>query len=183
MYKKGMSAPLEDLRYPIGQFVPAAPATLTVRAAAIDHIAAMPSRLRAAVDGLDDGQLDTPYRPGGWTVRQVVHHVADSHMHAFMRLKLALTEETPTIKPYDETRFATLADMSLPVGVSLGLLDALHARWVAICRAMTEEQFARSFFHPESGETVTLDRHAQSYAWHGRHHVAHVTSLRRRQGW
>jgi hypothetical protein len=175
--------PLDELRYPVGRFTPAAEWTPEVRAAALHDIAVLPERMRAAVKELNDRQLDTPYRPGGWTVRQVVHHVADSHMNGFARIKLALTEETPAIKPYDENAFATLADMRLPVGISLNLLDALHARWMAVYAGMSEDQFTRAFFHPELDETFTLARHAQLYAWHSRHHVGHITSLRQRQEW
>jgi hypothetical protein len=139
--------------------------------------------MREAVDGLTESQLDTPYRPGGWTVRQVVHHVADSHMNAYMRLKLALTEESPIIKPYDENSWSTLADMRLPIGISLSLLDALHARWTAVYAGMQAEQFARTFYHPEMRETQTLDRQLVVYSWHSRHHVAHITALRQREGW
>ena len=174
---------LEELRYPVGRFVAAREWTASVRAAATADIAALPARMRAAVEGLDDRQLDTSYRPDGWTVRQVVHHVADSHMNGLVRIKLALTEETPSIKPYDENAFALLADVRLPVDISLTLLDGLHARWVALYEGMTDEAFARSFFHPELAGTITLDYHAQMYAWHSRHHVGHVTALRRRQGW
>jgi hypothetical protein len=173
---------LDELRYPVGRFT-AAEWTPEVRRAALDDLAALPERMRAAVSDLDDRQLDSPYRPGGWTVRQVVHHVADSHMNGFMRIKLALTEETPAIKPYDENTFATLGDMALPVGISLNLLDALHARWLALYAAMSDAQFTRAFYHPELQEAFTLARHAQLYAWHSRHHVAHVTTLRQRQGW
>jgi hypothetical protein len=135
------------------------------------------------VAGLTDVQLDTPYRAGGWTVRQVVHHVGDSHMNAFVRLKLALTEDAPAIKPYDEKAFAELGDVRLPVGVSLDLLDALHARWVAVYAALGDNQFMRTFVHHEYPEPQTLDRQAQSYGWHSRHHVAHITALRQREGW
>jgi hypothetical protein len=173
----------DDPRYPIGHFAPVFPGTADVRTAAAADVAALPARMRAAVAGLTEAQLDTPYRDGGWTVRQVVHHVADSHMHGFIRVKLALTEENPTIKPYDQNSWAALADMRLPVDVSLGLLEALHARWAAIYDAMTIDQYARTFFHPELGEPLTLDRHVQLYGWHGGHHVAHITQLRRRQGW
>src|SRR5687768_1588439 len=144
-----MTTAPDELRYPVGRFTPVASSTPAMRAAAIEAIAALPARMRAAVAGLDDRQLDTPYRAGGWTVRQVVHHVADSHMHGLIRIKLALTEDTPTIKPYDENASATLADMRLSVDVSLNLLDGIHARWIALYRSMTEAQFARSFFHPE----------------------------------
>ncbi|HET9361000.1 MAG TPA: putative metal-dependent hydrolase [Vicinamibacterales bacterium] len=173
----------EDLRYPVGRFEPVLPVTSDVRAAAIAEIARLPGAMRDAVSGLSDAQLDTPYRPGGWTVRQVVHHVADSHMNGIIRVKLALTEESPTIKPYDENAWARLADMRLPIRVSLELVDGIHTRWVAVYRAMTADQFARSFLHPEHGKRMTLDYHVQEYAWHSRHHVAHVTALRRREGW
>ena len=181
VYNGAMTA--EDLRYPVGRFESVLPATSDVRAAAIAEIARLPAAMRDAVSGLSDAQLDTPYRPGGWTVRQVVHHVADSHMNGFIRVKLALTEESPTIKPYDENAWARLADMSLPIRVSLELLDGIHTRWVAVYRAMTPDQFTRSFLHPEHGKRMTLDYHLQEYAWHSRHHVAHVTALRRREGW
>ena len=135
----------DDLRYPIGRFRAVMPVTSELRSAAIDAIAGLPERMDTAVADLDEGQLDTPYRPGGWTVRQVVHHVADSHMNAFIRLKLALTEDAPTIKPYDEKAWALLTDMQLPVAVSLGLLQGIHARWTAVNRAMTPEDFERTF--------------------------------------
>lgn len=178
-----MATTLDELRYPVGRFVAAAESTPAIRAAAIDDIAALPARMRAAVKGLGDAQLDTPYRPGGWTVRQVVHHVADSHMQGLTRVKLALTEDTPTITPYDENAFSTLGDTRLPAEVSLTILDGMHARWIAVYGGMTDAQFARSFVHPGIGETFTLDRHAQLYAWHSRHHVAHITTLRQREGW
>jgi hypothetical protein len=173
----------DELRYPIGRFMPVIPATSEVRAAAIRDLAELPARLRAAVNGLSDARLDTPYRPDGWTVRQVTHHLADSHMNGFIRVKLALTEDAPTIKPYDENAFAALPDMRLPVEHSLAVLDGLHARWVALYRTMTGEQYGRSFYHPELEETVTIEAHVQLYAWHSRHHVAHITELRRREGW
>lgn len=172
-----------DLRYPIGTFTPVAPATAEVREAAIGDIAALPRKLREAVAGLSDAQLDTPYRPGGWTARQVVHHVADSHMNGFIRLRLALTEDNPTIKPYDENAWSALPDMRLPVDISLALLDNLHTRWVALYRGMAPGQFDRTFFHPEAKNTQSLDRHLQLYAWHSKHHVAHVAELRKREGW
>jgi hypothetical protein len=178
-----MSKAIEDLRYPIGRFHAVVPVTSELRAASIDAIERFPPRLRDAVAGLTDDQLDTPYRPEGWTVRQVVHHVADSHMNAFVRVKLALTEDGPTIKPYDEKAWATLADMQLPVAVSLGLLEGIHARWIAIYRSMTTGDFDRVFVHPELGAQQTLDSHLQLYAWHSHHHLAHVTELRRRRGW
>lgn len=183
MYKKTMSAADEQLRYPVGRFVAGTDGDLAARRAAIADLAALPARMRDAIAGLTDAQLDTPYRPAGWTVRQVVHHVADSHMNGFIRVKLALTEQSPTIKPYDQDAFVQLADMRLPVAVSLGLLDGIHARWVATYGGMTDDQFARTFVHPEYPAPLTLDWQARHYAWHSRHHVGHITSLRQRQGW
>jgi hypothetical protein len=174
----------EDLRYPIGPFRP--PTTLTAedRARWTDEVAAVPAALRSAVAGLDDGRLDTPYRPGGWTVRQLVHHVPDSHLNAYLRFKLALTEERPTIKPYDEAAWAELPDTAgTSPAVSLSLLDALHHRWVVLLRSMTAEQFGRMLVHPEHDRPRSLEWMLAAYAWHGRHHVAHVTELRRRMGW
>jgi hypothetical protein len=179
MYNTSMT---NDLRYPIGPFTPAEP-TADVIARATAEIARLPTELRAAVSGLDDRQLDTAYRPDGWTVRQVVHHVADSHMNGLIRMKLALTEDNPTIKPYDENAWAKLPDMTLPIDVSLVLLDQLHTRWVALLRALTANQLQRTFMHPEHGRTITLGYHLQNYDWHSRHHVAHITALRHRNGW
>jgi len=172
-----------DLRYPIGTHELKCVLTAEQRRAAIEEIAALPARLRAAVAGLTPEQLETPYRPGGWTVRQVVHHVPDSHMHAFLRFKLALTEDEPTIKPYAEAPTAELPDSrELPAEISLVLLDALHTRWASLLRGMRPEDFARRLNHPERG-ILTLDGMVDGYAWHGRHHVAHITSLRERMGW
>ena len=171
-----------DLRYPIGKFQSVQKLTEAERRQSIDAIAEAPARLRAAVAGLDDKQLDTPYRPGGWTVRQVTHHVPDSHMNAFIRLKLALTEDEPTIKPYDEARWALLADAKEPIEASLALLDNLHQRWVPLWRSLAPADWARKLNHPEMG-VMTLDNLAAIYAWHGRQHVAHITALRERQGW
>ena len=171
-----------DLRYPIGPLGTPAPSTPAERSERIANITALPGRLRAAVHGLSDSQLDTPYRPGGWTVRQLVHHVADSHLNAVCRLKLALTEDNPTIKPYEEARWAELPDAALPVDVSLRLLDALHERWAVVLRALTPADFARQWTHPEGG-TRDLDFLVATYDWHGRHHTAHVTALRERMGW
>lgn len=171
-----------DLRYPIGPFAAAPDGTPGVLARAIAEIAELPHAMRLAVAGLDDVRLDTPYRPGGWTVRQVVHHVADSHINGFVRLKLALTEHEPTIKPYDEAAWATLADARLPVDVSLSVLEHVHARWDAVYRSLTPAHFGRRFLHPALGEWFTVERHAQLYAWHGRHHAAHIAALRRREG-
>jgi hypothetical protein len=182
MYKEGMTTAAADLRFPIGPFTPLA-GDGQLRRRLIGDIAALPRHLRDAVAGLNDSQLDTAYRPGGWTVRQVVHHVADSHMNAFVRLKLALTENQPCISAYDEKAFATLADMRLPVEVSLELVRTLHARWIAIYEAMNEADFTRTFRHPEYPEPLTLDWQVQMYGWHSRHHVAHITALRQRERW
>jgi hypothetical protein len=172
-----------DLRYPIGRFKAVMPVTHELRGAAIDAIEGLPARMREAVAGLNEAQLDTPYRPEGWTVRQVVHHVADSHMNAFIRTKLTLTEDTPTIKPYDENAWAVLSDMKLPIDVSLGLIDGIHTRWVAVIAGLSVDQFSRSFVHPELGAEMTLDHLLQLYAWHSHHHLAHITELRRRERW
>lgn len=174
---------LETLRYPVGKFDATQPLTEATRKAAIDRIAALPAEMRAAVGGLDDRQLDTPYRPDGWTVRQVVHHVADSHMNGLTRTKLALTENNPVIKPYDQNAWATLGDMRLPIDVSLGVIDGIHARWAAVFRSMSDAQFARTMVHPERGITMTLDFQVHDYSWHSSHHLAHITRLRQREGW
>jgi len=172
-----------DLRYPVGPFEFEGSLSSGQRETLIDQIAATPEKMRKAVAGLSDEQLNTPYRPEGWTVRQVVHHVPESHMNSYVRFKLALTEEEPTIKPYFEDRWAQLADANqAPVGLSLDLLDALHGRWVWFLRSLKDADFKRTFRHPELG-IVSLDRNIALYAWHGRHHVAHVTSLRERMGW
>lgn len=171
-----------DLSHPLGRFDRHAARTADSRRAAIEDIAALPARMRDAVTGLADAQLDTPYRPGGWTVRQLVHHVADSHMNGFIRTKLALTEQNPTIKPYDQDAWARLADARLPIAVSLSILDAVHERWTAVCRSVADADFARTFVHPEMGQ-LTLDSQIHLYGWHSRHHVAHVTGLRQRKGW
>ena len=172
-----------DLSYPIGKFDWSTTVAAELRPQLIAEIAAAPARYRAAVRRLDDQQLDTPYRPGGWTVRQVTHHVPDSHMNAFIRFRLALTEDEPTIKPYDQARWGELPDSrTAPVEVSLQLLDSLHTRWVAMLNAMTESDFARRFRHPEVG-VLRLDTALGGYAWHCRHHAAHITGLRDRMGW
>jgi DinB superfamily len=172
----------EDLRYPIGKFRPPAEKTPAVRAAQIETLRLLPERLRAAVAGLSDAQLDTAYRDGGWTVRQVVHHFADSHANSYVRFKLALTEDWPTIKPYDEAAWARLKDSSLPIEPSLVFITGLHQRLVALLELMTEKDFDRGFNHPERGR-VTLATNLAIYDWHSRHHVAHITNLRARQGW
>jgi uncharacterized damage-inducible protein DinB len=177
------TAPPADLRYPIGRMQRAPTLSPDQRAAAIDAIAAAPRNLRAAVRNLSDSQLDTPYRPDGWTVRQLVHHVADSHMQAFARTRFALAENDVTITPYNEAAWAELPDMrQMPVDVSLDLLDALHARWVFLLRATPPASFARTIQHPENGR-MTVDDLMSVYSWHGRHHTAHVTGLRERMGW
>ena len=175
---------MEDLRYPIGRFRFSGQATAESRARSIAEIAAAPGHLRAAVSDLNPSQLDTRYREGGWSVRQVVHHVPDSHLNAYTRIKLALTEDEPTIKPYEEARWAELPDVWVtPVETSLTLLECLHRRWVLLLRAMTPADFARRFRHPEHDRLIALDEMLEMYAWHGQHHVAHITSLRSRMGW
>jgi uncharacterized damage-inducible protein DinB len=172
---------MEDLRYPIGTFVFDPAPTPDKRAAWIREIASAPALLRAATDGLSADQFETPYRPGGWTVRQLVHHVPDSHLNAYCRFKFALTEENPTIKPYDEAAWANVADTAgTPPEVSLALLEALHTRWVVLLESMTADDFNRPLQHPERGG-ITLDWMLQLYAWHGRHHAAHVSALRQRE--
>lgn len=174
---------MDDLRYPVGKLSYDTAVTPGKRTAWIRQIAETPAAMRSALRGLTDAQLDTPYRPAGWTLRQVAHHVPDSHMNAFVRFKLALTEDNPTIKPYNESEWAKLADVKLtPVETSLEILDALHRRWVLLLESMQPEDFARPLLHPENGP-MTLDRLLQMYAWHGRHHVAHITSLRQRENW
>jgi uncharacterized damage-inducible protein DinB len=175
---------MEDLRYPMGQFsFPQQASTVEERREWIQQIAETPANMRAAVAGLNAEQLATPYRPGGWTVAQVVHHVPDSHLHSYIRFKFALTEDNPTIKPYDEARWAKLPDaIETPVEVSLQLLEALHSRWVRFLESLSPAEYTRSLFHPELG-TVRLEQILALYAWHGRHHVGHITALRRRMSW
>src|SRR5713226_9044470 len=172
-----------DLRYPIGKFSWSGTQTDEERNRCIAEIAATPSRMRKAVAGLSAAQLDTPYREGGWTVRQVVHHLPDSHMNSYIRFKLALTEHEPTIKPYDEAQWAELIDgRTAPIEPSLSLLEGLHDRWALFLRSLSSEDVKRRFHHPELG-VVTIDQYIALYAWHGAHHVAHITSLRERNGW
>jgi uncharacterized damage-inducible protein DinB len=172
-----------DLRYPIGKFKAPESNSATVRAEHIETLRQLPERLRAAVSGLSDAQLDTPYRDRGWTVRQLVHHVADSHVNSVVRFKLALTEDWPTIKPYDEKAWAELPDSkTLPIDGSLVLIEALHARWVALLESMSEPDFARGIKHPERGPS-DLALTLALYAWHSQHHTAHITALRERMGW
>ena len=174
---------LQELQYPIGQFEVPQDSGAGARANWIAIIEETPARLREAVAGLEDGQLDTPYRPEGWTARQVVHHMADSHMNAYIRFKLALTEDTPTIRPYNEVAWAELPEAKTGTPeLSLTLLETLHRRWVACLRAMREADFKRTFRHSDLG-IVPLDVSMAHYAWHSRHHVAHVMNLRERNGW
>jgi hypothetical protein len=174
---------MTDPRYPIGKFNYEGKLSDAQKQQFLKDIEQLPERMAAAVHGLAAAQLDTPYRDGGWTVRQVVHHVPDSHMNAFIRFKLALTEDEPTIKPYAEDRWANLGDVAAtPVETSLCLLDCLHARWMHVLRSMTPEQWKRTFRHPERG-VMTLEETLAMYAWHSKHHVAHVTRLRESKGW
>ena len=175
---------LEALRFPVGRFEAQPSYTEQDLRELIDRLALGPRRLATAVRGLAGVQLETPYRPGGWTARQVVHHVADSHMNAFARFRLALTEERPTIKPYDEARWGELADSkTAPIELSMALLEPLHERWVRLLRSLKAADWKREYFHPEHGRTFTLAEALAQYAWHGEHHTAHVSSLRARAGW
>ena len=197
---------MEDLRYPIGEFTLPSEMTAEQRARFVDQIAELPSLLRRAVEGLSPEQLDTPYRPGGWTVRQVVHHVPDSHLNAYARMKLALTEDLPTVKTYNQEGWLAVTDLNVPIGASLSLLDGLHALWAGMLRSLSEEQWQRGFIHPELAGAaaqqggrrdepwrrafmadargmITVQALLPTYAWHGRHHAAHITRLRERMGW
>jgi uncharacterized damage-inducible protein DinB len=173
---------LDDFRYPIGRFSKPASSDAATRAAQIQALRALPEQLRAAVSGLNDAQLDTPYRDGGWTVRQVVHHFADSHANAFIRFKLALTEDCPAIKAYDEVAWANLADSKIPIDSSLMFIDGLHQRWVLLLESMTEEDFQKCYVNPESVQQ-NLGLALAIYAWHCAHHTAHITALRARKVW
>ena len=173
----------DDPRYPVGEYMKPAAIGPEERKTYLDVLEAAPGRLREAVRDLDDARLDTPYRDGGWTVRQVVHHVPDSHMNAYVRFKLALTEDRPLICAYNEAAWAALADASTgPIDVSLALLEAIHYRWTTAARSLPSSAFERQFRHPSLG-LVSLNEQIAHYAWHSRHHVAHITSLRRRKGW
>jgi uncharacterized damage-inducible protein DinB len=171
-----------DPRYPVGRFAPPSTITPDDRTDAIATLAELPEQLRNAVDGLSFAQLSTPYREGGWTLRQVVHHVADSHMNAVIRVKLALTEDWPTIKPYDEVAWAKLHDVAAPIEWSLELIESLHARWVMLLQSLNDEQWKRGCHHPENGP-MTVEQLTLLYAWHSRHHVSHITHLRARENW
>ena len=174
---------MSDPRYPIGKFNYEGPPNEEQRKKLIEDIAQVPAALRAAVKGLSPEQIETPYREGGWTVRQVVHHVPESHMNSYIRFKLGLTEDEPTIKPYMEDRWANLPDVrSTPLEVSLSLLELLHDRWVRVLRTIKPEEWKRTFTHPELGST-SLEKNLCLYSWHGRHHTAHITELRKRMNW
>lgn len=173
---------MEKARYPIGKYQPKKPITVRDVAKWIDEIEELPKKLRSVVSTLNDDQLDTPYREGGWTVRQLVHHIPDSHLNAYTRFKLALTEDKPTIKPYREDLWAELPDSSLPTEVSLKMLEAIHERWIYLLKSLNEEQLDRELIHPESG-TVMLKSMIGSYAWHGKHHLAHITNLKEQKNW
>jgi uncharacterized damage-inducible protein DinB len=174
---------MSDPRFPVGKFHYEGAPSEQQRAKFISQIEQTPAAIRAAVNGLSPQQLDTQYRDGGWTVRQVVHHVPESHMNAYIRFKLALTEDEPTIKPYDQDRWAKLDDArSTPIEVSLALLENLHSRWIRLLRSLTAEDWKRTFKHPELG-VMALEKNLALYAWHGKHHTAHITELRKRMGW
>ena len=174
---------LEELRFPIGKFTRPDEVSNEEYNKYISEIDVMPRMLRKSSECLNENQLNTPYREGGWTVRQVVHHLSDSHANSFIRLKLALTEDNPTIKPYDETTWAELYDAKhAPVELSLAMIEGLHTRWAMNLRHLTPEQKKRTFNHPESG-VWRIEQHAAMYAWHGKHHIAHITELRTRMGW
>lgn len=174
---------LDQLKYPIGTFQLTENITDKHIQLWIRDIELLPSQIRLAVAGLEDEHLDTPYRPDGWTVRQVVHHVADSHMNGYIRVKLALTEDNPTIKPYEEQLWAELPDSKLDIDVSLKIIDAVHTRWVEILRGLNAVQFERTFHHPANQTVMAIKQHSGLYSWHGRHHTAHIETLRLREGW
>jgi uncharacterized damage-inducible protein DinB len=177
-----MSQSVADLRYPIGEFHAPAVISPEERSSAVATLAELPEQLRNVVEGLDSEQLNTPYRDGGWTLRQVVHHIADSHVLAFTRAKFALTEEWPTIQPFDEEAWAKLHDMAAPVEWSLELIESLHARWVMLLQSLDDQQWKRGYKHPEKGP-ITLEVATLTYAWHSRHHVAHISHMRAKEGW
>lgn len=175
---------MDDLRYPIGEFKMEGKVTAAKRKKWISEIERVPRALHDAVHGLSDEQLDTPYREGGWTVRQLVHHMADSHLNAYVRFKLALTEDVPTIKPYDQERWAELPDArTAPVEISLTFLEALHLRFVRMLQDISARDYKRKFHHPEMGQDISLETNLALYAWHGLHHISHIKALRKRKGW
>ena len=171
-----------DLRFPLGNFEREIEINENARRENIESIRNLPLNLAKAVENLSDEQLDTEYRPAGWTVRQTVHHVADSHLNAYIRFKLALTEEAPTIRPYWEDRWAELEDSQMPLNVSMKIIEGVHARWTNLLESMNDEDFARKLIHPDSGEW-TLELLLAQYVWHGRHHTAHIANLRERNDW
>ena len=174
---------MADLQYPIGKLSLDPDVTPEKRMRWIADISGAPGLFRTAVAGLTESQLDTPYRDGGWTVRQVIHHMADAHIQSLVRFRLALTEDNPAITGYDPAKWGELPDAKTgPVAVSLDLLEAIHARWLLLLRAMTPTQFSKTFRRPD-GQEISLDRLLQTYAWHGKHHAAHITGLRERMGW
>lgn len=178
-----MSSGVDSLRFPIGHYQPPSPISTDTRTAWMKSLAATADKLTEAVSGLSEEQLDTPYREGGWSVRQTVHHIADSHMNSYVRFRLALTEENPTIKPYAEDRWAVLPDARhANVELSLHLIEALHARWVLLLKGISDADWQRTFIHPVSGQQ-TLENTLGLYAWHGEHHTAQITRLRERMGW
>lgn len=175
---------LEKLRYPIGNFIPPPSVSPADIQRWIHTLEGFPDEMRNAVKGLSDTQLDTPYREGGWTIRQVVHHVPDSHMNAYIRFKLTLTEDNPTVRPYYEDRWAELPDgKTAPISFSLDILDAIHRRWVYVLRNMSPDDFKKTFYHPENKVTRTLEINLCLYEWHCRHHLSHITELKKRMKW
>jgi len=179
-----MTEDIELLRYPIGKYHKPESHTPELRSEWISILEALPSWMDTVIENLDEAQLHTEYRPGGWTVNQVIHHVADSHMNAYVRVKLALTEDNPQIKPYKEELWARLSDSeTVPVNVSVTLLHALHRRWAAVLRSMSEKDWDRTYYHPESERNVPMWEVVALYAWHSRHHIEHIRKLRERMGW
>ena len=174
---------MTDPRYPIGKFSAREKYSINEIQSFIDKIAALPEQIENALAGLNTSQLDTPYRDGGWTVRQVIHHVADSHSNAYIRFKWALTEQTPLIKAYNEKAWAQTPEVTSPPSLSINLLHALHQKWIVLLKCMSFEEFQREIIHPETGKHISLAQMAGTYAWHGEHHTAHITSLRQRQNW
>lgn len=174
---------MEELRYPIGRYEESPSVSPRDIARWIDEIEALPANVRSTVSGLTDDQLDTPYRDGGWTVRQLIHHIADSHLNAYTRFKLGLTEDTPTIKPYQQDDWAKLPDSEMPIAVSLDMLESIHKRWVKVLKSMDGEQLNREIYHPEYDKIIVLKSFIGNYAWHGKHHLAHITNLKKRKDW
>jgi uncharacterized damage-inducible protein DinB len=177
-----MTTLTSDVRYPIGPFNANDELTERSRRAAIDAIVGLPTELRRAVAGLDDSRLDTPYRADGWSVRQVVHHLADSHLTGYVRLKLALTQDNPAIQPYDQAAWGRLADNRLPVAPALAIIDGVNEHWIALCRALDDRALARVYTHAALG-LMTVEKHLHFFAWHARHHTAQISTLRERESW